>query len=129
MRLARRLAGLVSLAACCLAVPALAVAADLADPTRPPATLAAAGAAAPAGAPVLQSVMLSPKSQMAIISGQAVALGDSYQGARLVKISESEVVLRDGDGERVLKLFPDLHKQAPAGRAAAKNSSHSKLQK
>ncbi len=122
---------LTRLAAGCLAlVSAAAIGAGLPDPMRPPPALAAAdGAAVDVALPVLQSVMLSPSRKMAIISGQTVALGDSYQGARLVKINESEVVLRNGSEVQTLKLFPDLEKQPLAGRAGAKASPHSQAQK
>lgn len=124
---------LTSLAVGCLALAsatAAAIGAGLPDPMRPPPVLGAAdGGAVDVALPVLQSVMLSPSRKMAIISGQAVALGGSYQGARLVKINESEVVLRNGSEVQTLKLFPDLDKQPLAGRAGAKTSPHSQAQK
>lgn len=119
VRWVRRLAGLT---ACWVALASSALGADLPDPTRPPPALTApAGEAAPA-APVLQSVLLSPTRRAAIISGQTVVLGGTYQGARLIRITESEAVLRDGGKVQTLKLYPDLHKQmvshAGAGAAA-----------
>ncbi|HTN65571.1 MAG TPA: hypothetical protein VL051_05220 [Burkholderiaceae bacterium] len=122
---------LTRLAAGCLALAsAAAIGAGLPDPMRPPPALTAAdGAASVSGLPVLQSVMLSPSRKVAIISGQTVALGEHYQGARLVRISEGEAVLRNGSEVQVLKLFPDLEKQPLSGRTSGKVSRHSQAQK
>ena len=91
------------LAALLLSLPVLrgadAAAQLLADPTRPPAGLSSAepgdGAVA---APVLQSVMISSAARTAIIGGQTVNLGGTYGDARVVRITESEVVLRSASG-------------------------------
>jgi MSHA biogenesis protein MshK len=92
-----------------------AYAENLPDPTRPPAELSAP-ASAPGGAvvktgPVLQSVQISPSSRSAIISGQRVVQGDVIGDARVVKISESEVVLKSGSEIKTLKLFPGVEKR------------------
>lgn len=98
-----------------LIVPCAAVTAGaqgLTDPTRPPGVLsgpAIDGAAG--GGPVLQSVMLSPGRKVAVISGKMVVLGGRYGSARLVKLTESEVVLKDGAETTVLKLFPLVEKR------------------
>jgi MSHA biogenesis protein MshK len=116
----------IAAAACGLTLTAtatFAAAASLPDPTQPPAALIAAGNGNDEGMavqqPVLQSVMISPARRVAIISGQTVALGGLYQGARLVRISETEVVLRSGNETQMLKLFPELEKQ-PVSAAGAK---------
>jgi MSHA biogenesis protein MshK len=84
----------------------------LTDPTRPPGALAAAaGDGVATGGPVLQSVMLSPGRKMAVISGEIVALGGRYGSTRLVKLTESEAVLKDGAETTVLKLFPLVEKR------------------
>ncbi|MCW5603022.1 MAG: hypothetical protein KIT18_00515 [Burkholderiales bacterium] len=88
----------------------VAPAQTLNDPTRPPpgyADAEPAGGAQRAG-PVLQSVIITPSSRSAIISGETVRLGGRYGNARLVKVSENEVVLKDGDETLVLKLYPDV---------------------
>jgi MSHA biogenesis protein MshK len=104
------------LAASWPALATAAAAAGLPDPTRPPSALMAAeGAAVAVGQPVLQSVMISPARRVAIISGQAVALGQTYGGARVTRITENEVVLRNGSDAQVLRLFPDLEKQPASG--------------
>jgi MSHA biogenesis protein MshK len=88
----------------------------LADPTRPPAGLVASDAYGEAnGGPVLQSVMISPGRKAALISGQVVVLGGKYGSARLVRLTESEAVLRDGSETTVLRLYPLVDKR-PAGK-------------
>lgn len=93
----------------------LACAADaLQDPTRPPAELSmpqgSAGALAPSG-PQLQSVQISAHQRSAMISGQHVKVGDKIGDARVVMITENEVVLKGGNGLQTLKLFPDVGKR------------------
>jgi MSHA biogenesis protein MshK len=101
-----------------LAAP-LAAAQGLQDPTRPPASMTSSqetSAAASAVEPVLQSVLVSPTRMVAIISGQTVKLGERFGDARVVKITETEVVLRNGQNIQVLKLFPNVEKKFTAGR-------------
>ncbi|TCS39083.1 MSHA biogenesis protein MshK [Paucimonas lemoignei] len=96
----------------------------LPDPTRPPVSLHA-GAAAEAsgsGAPVLQSVLISPKRKVAVISGETVQVGDRIGDARVTKISEGEVVLsRDGKPQS-LKLFPGIEKHRTKSGAEARET-------
>lgn len=99
------------------------------DPTRPPAALAQElpeGAEAPAG-PVLQSVLISPAGRLAIISGERVALGQKYGDAVLVRITETEAVLKSAAGLQVLKLYPGVEKRdaAPARERAARRAKRS----
>lgn len=94
---------------------------SLPDPTRPPALTATEQGDAPTpSGPELQSVLISPTRKLAIISGQRVALGEKFGDARVVRITESEVVLRSGKDEQVLKLFPNIEKQASRGIATSK---------
>ncbi len=65
---------------------------------------------------MLQSVIISDTSRSAIISGEHVMLGGKVGPARLVKVSETAVVLLTGDSRRTLKLFPDVHKRAAGAR-------------
>jgi len=98
----------------------------LRDPTRPPASTESMREGPLSGTdsgPVLQSVILSQGRMMAIISGQAVKLGEKFGEARLIKISESEVVLRTDGGSQTLKLFPDIGKRLTANRAGIKPDS------
>ena len=104
-----------------LAPAGLAGAQGLVDPTRPPASLMApaAGSTAPerSGAPQLQSILIARHPggrHVAVIDGQTVRLGESYKGARLASMSETEVVLENGTRKQVLKLFPAV----PSGAAS-----------
>jgi MSHA biogenesis protein MshK len=104
----------------------LSLAENFPDPTRPPASLglARAGAiATPASGPVLQSVLISPRRMVAIISGQSVRLGEKFGEARVVKITESEVLLRNGKELQTLKLFPGMEKRLNSSRADTKPDS------
>ncbi|MDB5773809.1 MAG: hypothetical protein JWM42_4183 [Burkholderia sp.] len=90
---------------------------NLVDPTRPPAALeqgSTAGGVTSSG-PVLQSVLIAPGRTLAMISGQTVKVGDRVGEARVVKISETEVVLRNGKDLETLKLFPGIEKRRSAG--------------
>lgn len=111
---------------------ACALAEALVDPTKPPAVLnqeaQPAGKAQPAGAsgPVLQSILISPRRVVAIISGETVRPGDKYGDSRVVKIAEGEVVLRTGDQLQTLKLFPDIEKLPASRHAGARHHSQRK---
>lgn len=99
----------------------VAIGQGLADPTRPPAVsepVSQQGATVPEG-PQLQSVLISPTRRVATISGQSVMLGEKFGEARVVKITENEVVLRNGQDVQVLKLFPDVQKNTKTGRAGS----------
>jgi MSHA biogenesis protein MshK len=116
----RRAIGAALFAALWLATPA-AQAQSLGDPTRPPGAGAgwqAAEDVAPAGKQ-LQSVLLSGGRKLAIIDGTLVPLGGMLGEARVVKISESEVVLKTGEETETLKLFPGVDKQ-PVKRAGSR---------
>ena len=94
----------------------------LEDPTKPPAMLmpgASASAVATASGPQLQSVLIARHDggrHVAVIDGQTVRLGESYKGAQLVHMTETEVVLQRGSERQVLKLFPAAHKATPAAQ-------------
>ena len=92
------------------------------DPTRPPAWLPSTEAGDnAAAAPVLQSVMISSAARSAIIGGESVKLGGKYGDARVIRITESEVVLRSASGTETLKMYPAVTispvKPAPAAGA------------
>ena len=120
--MAGRLSAALALLFCCTAW-------GQADPMRPPAGMAEApraadAAAAPAaGESAVQTVILRHGSKpIAVIGGEQVTLGDRVGDARVVKISESEVVLAGPAGRQVLKLNPDVEKtlRRPAGAGPAK---------
>jgi MSHA biogenesis protein MshK len=85
----------------------------LRDPTRPPAQLVAlragaAGAGGASAAPQLQSVLIGRQAggrRVAVIDGETVRLGDSFRGARVARMTQTEVELVRGRERQVLKLF------------------------
>jgi MSHA biogenesis protein MshK len=96
-----------------------ATAQALADPTRPPGMLEAEPGAGTTSAPVLQSVMISPAARTAIIGGETVRLGGRYGEARVVKITESEVVLRSAGGTEILRMYPGVELSLPKASVPA----------
>ena len=96
----------------------------LLDPTRPPASLGVRpDAAAGDGMPRLQSVLIAPRQggrHIAVIDGETVRLGDSYKGARVARMTQTEVELVRGRERQVLRLEPSpLPPVAGAGMQAA----------
>ncbi|MBI3375546.1 MAG: MSHA biogenesis protein MshK [Betaproteobacteria bacterium] len=94
----------------------------LTDPTRPPSAGAGpspGGEQEAAPASRLQSVLISSGRKLAVIDGMTVPLGGMVGEARLVRITETEVLLRTGKETEVLKLFPGIDKQ-PSGRGLAR---------
>jgi MSHA biogenesis protein MshK len=90
------------------------------DPTRPPASLGSQtdqAAEKMKAEPELQSVLISPTRRVAVIDGQTVALGETFREARVVRITEGEVVLRNGQDLQVLKLFPKFEKRRKSERS------------
>jgi MSHA biogenesis protein MshK len=100
------------------------------DPTRPPVGAAAVDTDRDTGGGIrLQSVMISPTQSAAIINGVTVRLGEKYGDAVLVRVAESEVVLKSGGAQQVLKIHPEVEKRevvpvALAAPAAAKSPPH-----
>lgn len=93
----------------------MAVAAPFSDPTQPPGASAGDGSAAGSAAvegPRLQSVLIAPNRRVAVIGGQAVALGGMYGAARVIRITETEVVLQTGQERQTLKLHPEVEKRS-----------------
>lgn len=94
----------------------LAAAAPFADPTRPPNAPDAAQASpdgTPAG-PRLESVLIAPDRRIAVISGKQVPLGGKYGEGRVVRITETEVAIREGGATQVLRLFPESERRVKA---------------
>lgn len=91
----------------CGAMSVTARAEVLRDPTTPPAEFMpdATQGGPVVTSPVLQSVMLGTQQKSAIISGKLVQLGKPYEQYVLVKLTETEAVLRAADGaSKVLKM-------------------------
>lgn len=107
----------------CLAASA-ALAEGFVDPTRPPAaldrSLQGSAAATPDSGPVLQSVLIAPGRSEAIISGQTVRLGEKFGDAQVVKITDTEVLLRNGSELQTLRLFPSIEKRLTYSHTSSK---------
>jgi len=115
------------------AVPLVCRAQTLNDPTRPPAAILANAPAdaAQAGGPVLQTVIITPTERAAIIGGERVKLGGKYGDARVVAISESEVVLRSATGTETLRMYPgvDMKVIVPEPAVSTKPAAKAKSRK
>lgn len=122
----------------CLLFSVLAQAENLPDPTQPSGSQGYqdAGDGGNVGLPKLQSVLISPTAKgrrLAIINGQTLRIGEKLGGAVLIRISETEVALRNGQNVQVVKLFPDGEKRAtkvePSGEPQAKAKVRAKRKK
>jgi MSHA biogenesis protein MshK len=91
--------------------------APFSDPFRPPREVEAPSPAAgvPQG-PRLESVLIAPDRRIAVINGQPYTEGATFGDGRILRISESEVVLRRAGRDEVLKLYPqDIKRASGAG--------------
>ena len=111
-----------TLKTCCaiagFALATVAQAENLPDPTKPPVGYAQ-GEVVGVG-PVLQSILISPTRRVAVISGKTLHVGESFDDAKVVSISDNEVVLKSGGGKQVLRLYPILRKTAADNRPGGK---------
>lgn len=98
--------------------------AQLPDPTRPPArmmTPEVGGATAPVESG-MQTVIVRRKGKSgAVINGQYVEVGGKLGDKRVIRISESEVVLKGEGGREVIRLIPSIEK-TPVVKPAAKGA-------
>jgi MSHA biogenesis protein MshK len=118
----------MNLSACLLLAAAASLASaqeTLSDPTRPPADAPGQPAGeASAGDLTLQTVIMGEgRKPSAIIGGQHVDLGGMIGGARLIHISDSEVVLEGPSGRQVLKMTPQASKRQSVQSARPKRSA------
>jgi MSHA biogenesis protein MshK len=99
---------------------AVAHAAPFADPTQPPMVSDSTGTAS--GGTRIESILIAPDRRVAVINGQQVTIGSRIGSGTVVRITETEVVVRGAEGEQTLKLFPELTRSAvvPAKRGKAK---------
>lgn len=99
----------------------------LTDPTRPPsATSALPGSPAAqeeAAGTQLQSILISSGRKVAVINGTMVPLGGMVGEARVVRITETQVVLKKGEETEVLKMYPGIDKRAVKRSAARRGES------
>lgn len=104
---------------------------SLVDPTRPPASIAAPANAEPSGSQpggyTLSSIRTAGKSRRALINGQWVRPGARVDGARVVTIHETEVVLATETGRETLSLYPDVRMKpvSPPGPSASGHETSS----
>lgn len=107
----------------------LAQSGALPDPTRPPNMNETSAQAAPA-LTGLQAVVLRPDGHsVAVINGQAVAVGDKVGDARLVLLTADEAVLVGPNGKEVLKLAPTVDKKRAVSAPAAKKAKKRNLRR
>lgn len=78
------------------------------DPTRPAGAVSGT-AAAERGVQVV-IVRSRGKKSAAVINGQYVEVGDKVDGRRVLKITESEVVLKGDSGREAVKITPAIEK-------------------
>jgi MSHA biogenesis protein MshK len=117
MRLARIFCGLVTGLAAAQAIAVDAAAQGFADPTRPPYGGAGGDVReTPVAGPELQSVLISPTRNVAVINGQTVPLGGKFRDATLTRITASGVELRNGSRVEKLSLFPQVDKKSKSLR-------------
>jgi MSHA biogenesis protein MshK len=57
-------------------------------------------------------VLIAPDRRLAVINGQQYSEGATYRDGRVLRISESEVVIRRPGGDEALKLYPQDVKRA-----------------
>jgi len=95
-------------------VPLAASAQALVDPTRPPAdTTGTPGVPAARSVGPMQTIKTSPGGTMAVVNGQIVKVGDSIGEARVVRISDTAVVLAwPGGVTDTVKLHARVDKRA-----------------
>ena len=96
------------------------------DPTRPPASVAVAIEAQEptrVAPPVLQSVIIGKSGRSAIIDGERVEIGGTFRDAKVVRIAEDEVVLRQGGVTQVLKMYPGVERNIARSRETQSSRS------
>ena len=65
----------------------------------------------------------SQPGKLAVIDGQVVPLGGAVGEARVVRITETEVLLKTGEETETLKLYPGVDKQAVKRGARSASAS------
>lgn len=96
-----------------VALIAVAAQAQVRDPTRPADAVMVqeAGGGVVAAESGLQTVILRPRGKSAaVINGQYVEVGGVLGDRRVLKISESEVILQGPSGREVMRVTPDIQK-------------------
>lgn len=96
----------------------------LRDPMLPPAAARSAPAAAaapaePASAPVVRHLLVVGDQRWVVDNGRRRAVGDLLGGARIERIEDAAVFVRQGGTLQRLPLYAGVVKQAPAAPASA----------
>lgn len=106
--------------------------AQVPDPTRPAGSLLTPEAGSGLAAPVesgVQTIILrrGGRKSAAVINGQYVEVGGMVGDKRVLKITESEIVLKGESGREVIKVTPAIEKhparKVAAGRPPAKETA------
>lgn len=109
---------------CFATVVAASALAQVPDPTRPPGAVSApppGGVGAPPVESGVQTLILRHEGKSgAVINGQYVEVGGKLGDKRVVKISDSEVVLAGAGGREVIRLTPAIEKVQAKKTAATK---------
>ncbi|KAF0163019.1 MAG: hypothetical protein FD157_3537 [Rhodocyclaceae bacterium] len=96
--------------------------AQVPDPTRPAGVLVVPEAGGSVAGPLesgVQTVILRPGGKSAaVINGQYVEVGGRIGDKKVLKITESEIVLKGESGREVIKVTPAIEKM-PTNKAAA----------
>ena len=95
----------------------------LQDPTKPPAaaTPVAGGTQVASSGPQLQSILIGRAAggrHVAVIDGETVRQGESFRGAKVVRIRENEVELVRGGERQVLRLYAEATEGIKGDHAA-----------
>lgn len=95
------------------------------DPTRPPAAMIEPAKGGDAAVVAIEGgvrtvVLRQGGKSIAVINGQYVKQGDKVGDKRVLKISESEVVLMGESGREVIKTIPAIEKVPTKQAIAAK---------
>ncbi|MCF8179148.1 MAG: hypothetical protein K9J74_11615 [Sulfuritalea sp.] len=100
------------------------VLAQVPDPTRPPDDWLMPGPKGRVSVPVdsgVQTVILRPGGKSAaVINGQYVAVGEMIGDKRVIRITESEIVLKSATGNEFIKVIPAIEKISTNKKSAGK---------
>lgn len=98
----------------------------LRDPTMPPpqsGLLSAERLPTVAPPPMLQSITLGSTAKFAMINGQTVMLGGTYEDWTLIRLTANEAVLRAKDGKtKVLVMDYAIQKRSASAPISTKNN-------
>ncbi|MCP1728096.1 MSHA biogenesis protein MshK [Natronospira proteinivora] len=86
----------------------MAALAEVDDPMRPPAQSQQIAEPSPLSDWTLTSVLIAENRRLAVINGQVLRVGESVDGARLIRIDAGGVVIRHARGQETLSLSSNL---------------------